>query len=150
MASIGLTIPAIAVASIWLEGALPLTVIVSMLTVVPGRAPRLRGGFTSYRSPPSSSLSVSPPRDPWTRRAARTPNPSRPAAPSGIGHRRPPYQRFHIWWLMRRDDGWGSQRNVRQQRSGSGRTSGVRPWRGLGWAGDLLPLAVPPVPGTAP
>lgn len=57
MASIGLTIPAIAVASIWLPqplvlglGAtqmvlLALTVIVSVLTVVPGRATRLQGGI---------------------------------------------------------------------------------------------------------
>jgi Ca2+:H+ antiporter len=56
MASIGLTIPTIAVASIWLEGPLvlglgatqmvllALTVVVSVLTVVPGRATRLQGG----------------------------------------------------------------------------------------------------------
>jgi Ca2+:H+ antiporter len=56
MASVGLTIPAIAVASIWLEGPLvlglgstqmillALTVVVSVLTVVPGRATRLQGG----------------------------------------------------------------------------------------------------------
>ncbi|HET9873556.1 MAG TPA: ionic transporter y4hA [Propionibacteriaceae bacterium] len=56
MASIGLTIPAIAVASIWLPGPLllglgptqmvllALTVVVSVLTVVPGRATRLQGG----------------------------------------------------------------------------------------------------------
>jgi Ca2+:H+ antiporter len=55
MASIGLTIPAIAVASIWLDGPLLLglgptqmvllavTVVVSVLTVVPGRATRLQG-----------------------------------------------------------------------------------------------------------
>ncbi len=55
MASIGLTIPAIAVASIWLPGALTLglgpvqmvlfalTVVVSMLTIIPGRATRLTG-----------------------------------------------------------------------------------------------------------
>ena len=55
MASIGLTIPAIAVASIWLEGPLLLglgatqvvllavTVVVGVLTVVPGRATRLQG-----------------------------------------------------------------------------------------------------------
>jgi len=55
MASIGLTIPAIAVASIWLPGALVLglgpvqmvlfavTVVVSMLTIIPGRATRLTG-----------------------------------------------------------------------------------------------------------
>ncbi|CAM2834224.1 calcium:proton antiporter [Mycobacterium simiae] len=55
MASIGLTIPGIALASIWLEGPLilglgptqlvlfALTVVVSMLTVVPGRATRLQG-----------------------------------------------------------------------------------------------------------
>nr|WP_238342062.1 ionic transporter y4hA [Actinopolymorpha rutila] len=56
MASIGLTIPAIALASIWLKGPLhlglgatqlvllALTVVVSVLTVVPGRATRLQGG----------------------------------------------------------------------------------------------------------
>ncbi|MDG4822719.1 calcium:proton antiporter [Asanoa sp. WMMD1127] len=56
MASIGLTIPAIAVASIWLDGPLTLglpatqlvllalTVLVSILTVVPGRANPLQGG----------------------------------------------------------------------------------------------------------
>lgn len=55
IASIGLTIPAIAVASIWLEGPLllglgstqmvllALTVVVGVLTVVPGRATRLQG-----------------------------------------------------------------------------------------------------------
>jgi Ca2+:H+ antiporter len=55
MASIGLTIPTIAVASIWLEGPLllglgptqmvllALTVVVSVLTAVPGRATRLQG-----------------------------------------------------------------------------------------------------------
>jgi Ca2+:H+ antiporter len=56
MASIGLTIPVIAVAAIWLEGPLELglgptqiillllTVVVGVLTVVPGRATRLQGG----------------------------------------------------------------------------------------------------------
>jgi len=56
MASIGLTIPAIAVASIWLEGPLELglgatqivllaiTVVVGTLTVVPGRATLQQGG----------------------------------------------------------------------------------------------------------
>ncbi|GAA4971762.1 ionic transporter y4hA [Kineococcus glutinatus] len=56
MASIGLTIPAIAVASVWLEGPLllglgptqmvllALTVVVSTLTVFPGRATLLQGG----------------------------------------------------------------------------------------------------------
>ena len=55
MATIGLTIPAIAVATIWLPGPLPLglgpvqmvlfalTVIVSLLTIIPGRATRLTG-----------------------------------------------------------------------------------------------------------
>ena len=55
MASIGLTIPAIALASIWIRGPLilglgatqlvllALTVVVSVLTVVPGRATRLQG-----------------------------------------------------------------------------------------------------------
>jgi Ca2+:H+ antiporter len=56
IASIGLTIPTIALASVWLEGPLvlglgptqmvllALTVVVSVLTVVPGRATRLQGG----------------------------------------------------------------------------------------------------------
>ncbi|HEX6356151.1 ionic transporter y4hA [Actinophytocola sp.] len=56
MASIGLTIPTIALASTWLDGPLvlglgatqlvlfALTVVVSVLTVVPGRATRLQGG----------------------------------------------------------------------------------------------------------
>ncbi len=56
MASIGLTIPAIAIAGIWLDGPLllglgatqlvlaALTVVVGVLTVVPGRATRLQGG----------------------------------------------------------------------------------------------------------
>jgi Ca2+:H+ antiporter len=56
MASIGLTIPVIAVASFWLQGPLllglgptqlvllALTIIVAALTVVPGRATRLQGG----------------------------------------------------------------------------------------------------------
>ncbi|MEV0032881.1 ionic transporter y4hA [Nocardia sp. NPDC050793] len=56
MASIGLTIPAIAVATIWLQGPLvlglgatqmvllALTVVVGVLTVVPGRATLLQGG----------------------------------------------------------------------------------------------------------
>lgn len=56
IASIGLTIPTIALASVWLDGPLvlglgpmqmvlfALTVLVSVLTVVPGRATRLQGG----------------------------------------------------------------------------------------------------------
>jgi Ca2+:H+ antiporter len=56
MASIGLTIPVIALASVWLEGPLELglgstqmvllglTFLVGVLTVVPGRATRLQGG----------------------------------------------------------------------------------------------------------
>ena len=56
MASIGLTIPATAIASIWLEGPLELgldqlqsvllllTAAVAILTVVPGRAKPLQGG----------------------------------------------------------------------------------------------------------
>jgi Ca2+:H+ antiporter len=55
MASIGLTIPAIAVAMIWIPGALTLglgplqiallvlTVVVGILTVIPGRATRIQG-----------------------------------------------------------------------------------------------------------
>lgn len=56
MASIGLTIPALAVASVWLKGPLELglgathlvllslTVVVGILTIVPGRATRLQAG----------------------------------------------------------------------------------------------------------
>jgi Ca2+:H+ antiporter len=56
IASIGLTIPAIAIASIWFSGPLvlglgathmvllALTVVVGVLTVVPGRATPLQGG----------------------------------------------------------------------------------------------------------
>jgi len=56
IASIGLTIPTIALASIWLDGPLVLglgptqlvllvlTMVVSVLTIVPGRATRLQGG----------------------------------------------------------------------------------------------------------
>ena len=72
MASIGLTIPALAVATIWLDGPLLLglgptqmvllaiTVIVGMLTVVPGRATRLQGGVHSF----SSRRTCSSPRTP--------------------------------------------------------------------------------------
>ncbi|MGH3094541.1 MAG: hypothetical protein ACRDMV_00900 [Streptosporangiales bacterium] len=57
MASIGLTIPVLAAASMWLEGPLLLglsptqivlltvTMVVGTLTVVPGRATRLQGGI---------------------------------------------------------------------------------------------------------
>ena len=57
MASIGLTIPVIALASVWIDGPLvlglaatqlvllALTVVVGVLTVVPGRATRLQGGI---------------------------------------------------------------------------------------------------------
>ena len=72
MASIGLTIPAIAVASIWLEGPLALglgptqmvlfglTVVVSVLTVVPGRATRLQGGVHLVLLAAFLFLSVNP------------------------------------------------------------------------------------------
>lgn len=55
MASIGLTVPAVAIASIWLSGPLllglgptqmvllALTVVVGTLTVIPGRATTLQG-----------------------------------------------------------------------------------------------------------
>jgi Ca2+:H+ antiporter len=72
MASIGLTIPAIAVASIWLDGPLllglgsvqiallALTVVVSILTVVPGRATRLQGAIHLILFAAFLFLSVSP------------------------------------------------------------------------------------------
>jgi Ca2+:H+ antiporter len=72
MASIGLTIPAIAVASIWLEGPLllglgsvqivmlMLTVVVSILTVIPGRATRLQGAVHLILFAAFLFLSVSP------------------------------------------------------------------------------------------
>ncbi|MDQ0867875.1 Ca2+:H+ antiporter [Arthrobacter sp. V1I9] len=72
MASIGLTIPAIAIASIWLEGPLllglgatqivllALTILVSVLTVVPGRATRLQGGVHLILLAAFLFLAVSP------------------------------------------------------------------------------------------
>ena len=72
MASIGLTIPAIAVASIWLSGPLllglgpvqivllALTVVVSILTVVPGRATRLQGAVHLVLLAAFVFLSISP------------------------------------------------------------------------------------------
>jgi Ca2+:H+ antiporter len=72
MASIGLTIPAIAVASIWLDGPLTLglgatqmvlfalTILVSVLTVVPGRATRLQGGVHLVLLAAFLFLSVNP------------------------------------------------------------------------------------------
>jgi Ca2+:H+ antiporter len=72
MASIGLTIPVIAVASIWLEGPLvlglvptqmvllALTVVVGVLTVVPGRATRLQGGVHLILLAAFLFLAVSP------------------------------------------------------------------------------------------
>ncbi len=72
MASIGLTIPVIAVASIWLDGPLllglgpvqivllVLTVMVSILTVIPGRATRLQGAVHLILFAAFLFLSVSP------------------------------------------------------------------------------------------
>jgi Ca2+:H+ antiporter len=72
MASIGLTIPAIAVASIWLDGPLllglgsvqivllVLTVMVSILTVIPGRATRLQGVLHLILLAAFVFLSISP------------------------------------------------------------------------------------------
>ncbi|HYQ63870.1 ionic transporter y4hA [Actinophytocola sp.] len=72
MASIGLTIPTIALASIWLDGPLVLglgptqlvllvlTVVVSVLTVVPGRATRLQGGVHLVLLAAFLFLAVSP------------------------------------------------------------------------------------------
>ena len=72
MASIGLTIPTIAVASIWLDGPLRLglepiqivllfiTVVVSILTVVPGRAKPLQGGVHLVLLAAFLFLSISP------------------------------------------------------------------------------------------
>lgn len=72
MASIGLTIPAIAIASIWLEGPLLLglgsvqlvllilTIVVSILTVIPGRATRLQGAVHLILFAAFLFLSVSP------------------------------------------------------------------------------------------
>ena len=72
MASIGLTIPTIAIASIWLDGPLRLglepiqivllfiTVVVSILTVVPGRAKPLQGGVHLVLLAGFLFLSISP------------------------------------------------------------------------------------------
>lgn len=72
MASIGLTIPTIALASIWLDGPLVLglgatqivvlilTVVVSVLTIVPGRATRLQGGVHLVLLAAFLFLAVSP------------------------------------------------------------------------------------------
>lgn len=72
MASIGLTIPTIAVASIWLDGPLALglhpmqivllmtTVVVAVLTVVPGRAKPLQGGVHLVLLAAFVFLSISP------------------------------------------------------------------------------------------
>ncbi|CAA9389965.1 MAG: Calcium/proton antiporter [uncultured Nocardioides sp.] len=72
MASIGLTIPALAIASIWLEGPLVLglstlqivlllvTVAVAILTVVPGRAKPLQGGVHLVLLAAFLFLTVSP------------------------------------------------------------------------------------------
>ncbi|WP_420873762.1 calcium:proton antiporter [Nocardia huaxiensis] len=72
MASIGLTIPAVALASIWIEGPLmlglgatqmvllALTVVVGALTVVPGRATLLQGGVHLVLFSAFVFLAVSP------------------------------------------------------------------------------------------
>ena len=72
MASIGLTIPAVAVASIWMPGQLVLglgetqivllllSIVVSILTVVPGRATKLQGGVHLVIFAAFLFLSVSP------------------------------------------------------------------------------------------
>jgi len=72
MASIGLTIPAIAIASIWLPGSLDLglgltqivllalTVVISVLTIVPGRATRLQAGVHVVLALAFVFLAISP------------------------------------------------------------------------------------------
>lgn len=72
MASIGLTIPSIALATVWLPGPLllglgsvqivllALTVVVSILTVVPGRATRLQGAVHLVLFAAFLFLSVNP------------------------------------------------------------------------------------------
>ena len=76
MASIGLTIPAIAIASIWLEGPLLLgldatqmvllavTVVVAILTIVPGRATRQEGAVHLVLLAAFLFLAVNPKRRP--------------------------------------------------------------------------------------
>jgi Ca2+:H+ antiporter len=71
-ASIGLTIPTIAVASVWLDGPLDLgleptqivlltvSAVVATLTVVPGRAKPLHGGLHLALPATFISLSISP------------------------------------------------------------------------------------------
>ena len=105
MASIGLTIPAIAIASIWLDGPLllglggtqmvllALTVVVSVLTVVPGRANCCRAACTWCCWPRSSSSRSTPevrcPRQPAAR---HTPRRSTGLAPGSCPGPRPPAQ----------------------------------------------------------
>ncbi|TDV53692.1 calcium:proton antiporter [Actinophytocola oryzae] len=72
MASIGLTIPTIALASVWLDGPLVLglgptqlvlfvlTMVISVLTIVPGRATRLQGGVHLVLLAAFLFLAVSP------------------------------------------------------------------------------------------
>ena len=72
MASIGLTIPTLAIASIWIPTPLKLglgtvqivllaiTVVAAVLTVVPGRATRLQGTVHLTLSPPSSTSPMAP------------------------------------------------------------------------------------------
>jgi Ca2+:H+ antiporter len=98
MASIGLTIPAIAIASIWLDGPLvlgvdatqmvllALTFVVGALTVLPGRATVQEGGVHRSSSPPSSSSRSTRNRAGRTaRRAAGASFRPRPASSSAAG-----------------------------------------------------------------
>ncbi|GKQ38217.1 hypothetical protein ALMP_47500 [Streptomyces sp. A012304] len=96
MASIGLTIPAVALASVWLSGPLVLglgaihmvllapTVVVSSLTVVPGRGTPLQGGVHLVLLRPTWNWRSTRSAAPAThRRLTPPPPPSHPTAASG-------------------------------------------------------------------
>jgi Ca2+:H+ antiporter len=107
MASIGLTIPTIAVATIWLDDPLELglepmqmvllaiTAVVSVLTVVPGRAKPLHGGVHLVLLATFVFLSLKPlsVRGAWCVTAAGPARRRRPRAPPSSPGRSPPRRR---------------------------------------------------------
>jgi Ca2+:H+ antiporter len=116
IASIGLTIPAIAVASIWLEGPLHLgldstqmvmlivTLVVSTLTVVPGRATRPRHPAAGH-GPPGAARGVPVPRRQSLNNARR--RIARPAHMVLGDPMGPPAPRRNLCWRSLRPLGMG-------------------------------------------